>query len=44
MSQGPMLIFDKSFLQALSLDESAWLDNFFLNNITPLFFTETLTI
>ena len=37
-----MLIFDKSFLQSLSVDESVWLDNFFLNNITPLFFAETL--
>jgi hypothetical protein len=42
MPAGPILIFDKSALQALSLDESNWLDNFFLTNITPLFFAETL--
>jgi hypothetical protein len=42
MSQGPILIFDKSALQALNPDESNWLDNFFLTNITPIFYTETL--
>ncbi|OQB05245.1 MAG: hypothetical protein BWY19_01123 [bacterium ADurb.Bin212] len=39
---GPTLIFDKSFLQSLSIDESCWLDNFYLSNITPLFYIETL--
>lgn len=39
---GPVLIFDKSTLQALNVDESAWLDNSYLSNITPLFFVETL--
>lgn len=39
---GPILIFDKSTLQSLNPDESVWLDNFFLTNITPLFFIETL--
>lgn len=39
---GPILIFDKSALQSLSIDESVWLDNFFLTNITPLFYVETL--
>jgi hypothetical protein len=39
---GPVLIFDKSTLQSLSPDEAVWLDNFFLSNITPLFFIETL--
>lgn len=39
---GPVLIFDKSTLQALNADEAMWLDNFFLSNITPLFFIETL--
>lgn len=39
---GPILIFDKSFLQSLNMDEAVWLDNFFLTNITPLFFVETL--
>lgn len=39
---GPTLIFDKSALQGLSVDESMWLENFFITNITPLFFVETL--
>lgn len=39
---GPILIFDKSTLQSLSLDEAVWLDNSYLTNITPLFFIETL--
>lgn len=42
MSVGPITIFDKSALQALSLDEAVWLDTFYLTNITPLFFVETL--
>jgi len=42
MPPGPILIFDKSFLQGLSIDEAVWLDHFFLSNITPLFFVETL--
>ena len=41
-SMGPTLIFDKSALQCLSADESIWLDQFFIANITPLFFVETL--
>jgi hypothetical protein len=40
--QGPILIFDKSALQSLNVDESMWLDNFYTTNITPLFFVETL--
>ena len=39
---GPILIFDKSTLESLNIDEAVWLDNFFLTNITPLFFIETL--
>ena len=40
---GPLLIFDKSALQMLlSVDESAWLDNFFECVVTPLFYVETL--
>lgn len=39
---GPSLIFDKSALQALNPDEAMWLDNFYLANITPMFFVETL--
>ncbi len=42
MSLGPILIFDKSTLQSLNVDEAVWLDNFFMTNITPLFFIETL--
>lgn len=42
MAVGPMLIFDKSFLESLNPDEAVWLDNFFLTSITPLFFVETL--
>jgi len=39
---GPILLFDKSTLQSLSVDESVWLDAFYYPNITPLFFVETL--
>ena len=39
---GPTLIFDKSVLESLNPDEAVWLDQFFLANITPLFFVETL--
>lgn len=38
----PIALFDKSFLQSLSLDESVWFDHFFLSTICPLFFVETL--
>lgn len=39
---GPYLIFDKSFLESLTVDESVWLDNFFLSNIISTFYVETL--
>lgn len=39
---GPMLIFDKSFLQSLSVDESVILDQMFSCVVTPLFFVETM--
>ena len=39
---GPTALFDKSFLQSLSVDESVWFDNFFVANICPLFYFETL--
>jgi hypothetical protein len=42
MSPGPHLIFDKSALECLNLDETNWLDNFFYTVITPLFYAETL--
>jgi hypothetical protein len=39
---GPTALFDKSFLQSLSIDESVWFDHFFLPVVSPLFFVETL--
>jgi hypothetical protein len=36
------LLFDKSFLQSLSVDEAAMLDQFYRALVTPVFFTETL--
>lgn len=39
---GPITIFDKSALQALSMDEAVWFDVFFLANVVPLFYVETL--
>jgi hypothetical protein len=38
---GPIALFDKSFLQSLSLDESVWFDHFFLANVCPIFYAET---
>lgn len=42
MAQGPSLLFDKSTLESLSLNEAALLDNFYRCTITPLFFVECL--
>jgi hypothetical protein len=39
---GPTALFDKSFLQSLTIDESVWFDNFFLTNFCPIFNVETL--
>ena len=39
---GPIALFDKSFLQALSIDESVWFDHFFYANVCPIFYIETL--
>lgn len=39
---GPITIFDKSALQALSLDEAVWFDAFLLANVVPVFYVETL--
>jgi len=39
---GPIVLFDKSFLQSLNIDEAVWFDHFFISNIPPIFFTETL--
>ena len=42
MAQGPSLIFDKSSLESLNLDEAVLLDNFYSSVITPMFFVECL--
>lgn len=42
MAGGPILLFDKSSLQSLTIDESVWLDTFYFASMTPLFFVETL--
>ena len=39
---GPITLFDKSFLQSLNVDESVWFDHFFLTNVCPIFYVETL--
>lgn len=39
---GPIVLFDKSFLQSLSIDEAVWFDHFFTPVICPIFFVETL--
>lgn len=39
---GPNTLFDKSFLQSLSVDESVWFDRFYSPVVAPLFFVETL--
>lgn len=39
---GPVALFDKSFLQSLTVDESVWFDHFFLPVVSPIFFVETL--
>jgi hypothetical protein len=36
------LVFDKSALQALNIDEAVWLDLYFYCNVIPLLFVETL--
>jgi len=39
---GPIALFDKSFIQSLSLDESVWFSHFFITNVCPIFYVETL--
>lgn len=39
---GPITLFDKSFLQSLSVDESVWFDHFFLTVLSPIFLIESL--
>lgn len=42
MAFGPTIIFDKSSLESLNLNEAVFLDNFYRSNITPLFVVECL--
>jgi hypothetical protein len=35
---GPIALFDKSFIQSLSVDESVWFDHFFMPVVCPIFF------
>ena len=39
---GPIVLFDKSALQILTIDEAVWFDTFYFPSMTPLFFVETL--
>ena len=39
---GPITLFDKSFLQGLSLGESVWCGQYFMPVGCPLFYVETL--
>ena len=39
---GPIIIFDKSMLESLNIDEACFLDNFFISNIVQTFYIETL--
>lgn len=39
---GPTTLFDKSFLQSLSVDEAVIFDRFFYSVICPMFYVETL--
>jgi len=44
MPAGPSLIFDKSSLESLNLDEAALMDSLYMSTITPLFFVECLAL
>ena len=39
---GPIALFDKSFLQGISVDEAVWFDRLFLAVVCPVFYVETL--
>ena len=39
---GPITLFDKSFLQSLTEDESVWFGHYFSPIVCPLFYVETL--
>jgi hypothetical protein len=41
-AMGPITLFDKSFLQSVSADESVWFDHFSLPVVCPIFYVETL--
>jgi hypothetical protein len=42
VGMGPTILFDKSFLQSLTLDEAVIFDHFFIAVICPMFYVETL--
>lgn len=42
MSNGPVLIYDKSAMQRLSRNEADWLTHFFRCNITPIYLLEVM--
>ena len=39
---GPIALFDKSFLQSLTVDEAVWFAHFFMPIVCPVFYVETL--
>lgn len=39
---GPNTLFDKSFIQSLSVDDSVWFDAFYSGVICPIYFSEVL--
>jgi hypothetical protein len=39
---GPTALFDKSFLQSLTVDESVLFDHYFISVIGPMFYLEML--
>ena len=39
---GPILLFDKSFVEMLNVDEAALFDFLYLTNICPMFLTEVV--
>lgn len=39
---GPTVLFDKSFLQSLTVDEAVLFDHFFIAVVCPMFYVETL--
>jgi len=40
MPQGRVIVSNKSTLESLSIDELMMLDNFYLSNVTAVFFVE----